>query len=71
MTIFTDIRDGCRQVAEAASFVRIDHARLAQYARDFPVTEVGKATLDPATHYVGQGKDTLLFVLVLVRSSMN
>lgn len=65
MTIFTDIRDGCRQVAEAASLVRIDHAHLVQYARDFPVTEVGKATLDPATHHVGQGKDTLLFVLAL------
>jgi hypothetical protein len=65
MTIFTDIRDGCRRVAEAASFVRIDQAHLAQYARDFPVAEVGKATLDPTTHYVGQGKDTLLFVLAL------
>jgi hypothetical protein len=65
MTIFTDIREGCRQVADAASFVRIDRARLEQYARDFPVTELGKATLDPATHYVGRGKDTLLFVLAL------
>ena len=65
MTIFTDIREGCRQVADAASFARIDRARLEQYARDFPVTELGKATLDPATHYVGRGKDTLLFVLAL------
>jgi hypothetical protein len=65
VTIFTDIRDGCRHVAENAAFVRIDHARLEQYARDFPVAEVGKATLDPATHYVGHGKDTLLFVLAL------
>ncbi len=65
MTVFTDIRDGCRQVAEAARFVRIDHARLEQYARDFPVAEIGRATLDPATHYVGRGKDTLLFVLAL------
>ncbi len=65
MTVFTDIRDGCRQVAEAARFVRIDHARLEQYARDFPVAEIGRATLDPATHYVDRGKDTLLFVLAL------
>jgi hypothetical protein len=28
VTIFTDIRDGCRHVAENAAFVRIDHARL-------------------------------------------
>lgn len=65
MTIFTDIRDGCRHVAEHARFVRIDPARLADYARGFPVAELGKATLDPVTHYVGQGKDTLLFVLAL------
>jgi hypothetical protein len=65
VTIFTDIREGCRQVAETARFVRIDHPRLEQYARDFPVAEVGQATLDPTTHYVGQGKDTLLFVLTL------
>jgi hypothetical protein len=65
MTIFTDIRAGCRHVAENAALVRVDQARLAQYARDFPVAEVGKATLDPATHYVGQGKGTLLFVLAL------
>jgi len=65
MTIFDDIRDGCRHVAENARFVRIDQARLADYARDFPVAELGQATLDPATHYLGHGKDTLLFVLAL------
>lgn len=65
MTIFTDIRSGCRHVAESARFVRIDAARLAAYAGDFPVAEVGRATLDPATHYLGHGKDTLLFVVAL------
>ena len=45
--------------------LRIDLARLADYARDFPVAEVGAATLDPATHYLGHGKDTLAFVLAL------
>ena len=65
MTVFNDIRSGCRHVAESAKFVRIDAARLAAYAGDFPVAEVGRATLDPATHYLGHGKDTLLFVLVL------
>jgi hypothetical protein len=65
MSIFDEIRDGCRHVAENAGKVRIDAARLADYARDFPVAEIGAATLDPATHYLGHGKDTLAFVLTL------
>lgn len=65
MSIFDEIREGCRHVAEHARRVRIDAARLADYARDFPVAEIGAATLDPATHYLGHGRDTLAFVLIL------
>lgn len=65
MSIFDEIRQGCRQVAENAARVRIDEPRLRDYARTFPVAEIGAATLDPATHYLGQGKDTLAFILVL------
>jgi hypothetical protein len=65
MSVFDEIREGCRAVAERATRVRIDHARLADYAREFPVAEIGAATLDPATHYLGHGTDTLAFILVL------
>lgn len=65
MSIFDEIRDGCRHVAENAARVRIDAECLADYARDFPVAEIGAATLDPETHYLGHGKDTLAFVLAL------
>jgi hypothetical protein len=65
MSIFDEIREGSRQVAENATLVRIDSTRLADYARDFPVAEIGAATLDPATHYLGHGKDTLAFILAL------
>lgn len=65
VTIFAEIRAACRHVAEHAALVRIDAARLARYAGDFPVAELGQAGLDPATHYLGQGKDTLAFILVL------
>ena len=65
MSIFDEIRDGCRHVAEHATRARVDETRLAGYARDFPVAEIGAATLDPATHYLGHGKDTLAFVLML------
>jgi hypothetical protein len=65
MSIFDEIRDGCRQVAEKAARGRIDQARLAPYAHDFPIAEIGAATLDPATHYLGHGKDTLAFILAL------
>ena len=37
MAIFAEIRAGCRAVAEHATRVRIDKARLRDYARDFPV----------------------------------
>jgi hypothetical protein len=65
MSIFDEIREGCRRVAEQATKVRIDRARLTEYARDFPVAEIGAATLDPATHHLGHGKDTLAFILAL------
>jgi Potential Queuosine, Q, salvage protein family len=65
MSIFDEIRQGCRHVAENGTRVRIDQARLKDYARAFPVAEIGAVTLDPATHYLGQGKDTLAFILVL------
>ena len=65
MSIFDDIREGCRHVAENATLVRIDAARLAGYAGGFPIAEVGSATLDPATHHLGHGKDTLAFILTL------
>lgn len=65
MSIFDEIRQGCRAVAEHATRVRIDTARLKDYARDFPTAEIGAATLDPATHHLGHGKDTLAFILIL------
>lgn len=65
MSIFDGIREGCRAVAEQATRVRIDAARLAHYARDFPVAEIGAAALDPATHYLGHGRDTVAFILAL------
>ena len=65
MSIFDEIRDGCRAVAEHATRVRIDHARLADHARDFPVAEIGQADLDPATHYLFEAEGTLAFILVL------
>jgi hypothetical protein len=65
MSIFEEIRAGSRQVAEKAARVRIDRDRLGDYARDFPIAEIGAATLDPATHYLGHGQDTLAFILAL------
>jgi hypothetical protein len=65
MSIFADIRDGCRAVAENATRLTIDAARLDDYARGFPVGEIGAATLDPASHHLGRGKDTLIYILAL------
>ncbi|HET6159168.1 MAG TPA: queuosine salvage family protein [Dongiaceae bacterium] len=65
MGTFDEIRKACRDVAEQAARVHIDERALADYARGFPVAEIGAATLDPATHYLGHGKDTLAFILAL------
>ncbi len=65
MDIFDEIRAACRHVAEQALLVRIDDARLDEYARDFPLAEIGQAGLDPATHWLGRGRETLAFILVL------
>src|SRR6185503_7644415 len=55
MSLFDEIRDGCRAVAAQASHVRIDHGRLADYAGTLNLAESRAPALDPAYHYLGQG----------------
>lgn len=65
MSVFDEIRSACRSVAEASTFVRIDHTRLREYARSFGAAELGSPKLDPAAHFLGQGERTLAFILIL------
>jgi len=65
MSLFDEIRDGCRAVAAQASHVRIDHGRLADYAGTLNLAESRAPALDPAYHYLGQGEDTVAFIVTL------
>ncbi len=63
--LFDAIRQACADVSERARFVRIDHGRLAEYARSLPLEDARAPSLDPKHHYLGSPEDTAAFVLTL------
>ena len=64
MNLFDEIRNECREVAEGAAFVRIDYARLGDYARSLDVAELAAPELDPGVHFLGHGERTLAFIVI-------
>ena len=61
-----EIRDRCRWVADQASHVHIDPDRLSDYARSFPVSELGRVGDDPAHHRMSDDEEaTAAFVVSL------
>ncbi|HWH93152.1 MAG TPA: queuosine salvage family protein [Baekduia sp.] len=57
------VRATCAQIAAEAQSVRIDHARLQDYAPDGPVVDPG---LDPVRHYLeGTPGDVAMYTLAL------
>jgi len=65
LTVFDNVRTSCRKVAERASHVRINYDRISAYARTIPVRNAASPELDPRSHYLGQGDDTVAFILTL------
>jgi len=65
VNLFQEIRQACRDVAEGAHFVRIDHDNLRTVALSLPSAEMAAPSLDPANHFLDQGEGTLAFVLSL------
>ncbi len=65
MSLFDEIRGACREVAEGAQLVRIDRARLPDYAISLTSAGVPRPTLDPRPHFLGHGDQTLAFIVVL------
>ncbi|NIA03700.1 MAG: hypothetical protein GWP12_04150 [Nitrospirae bacterium] len=59
------VRDGCRAVAESAVHVRINRDLISSYAASLSPALAERPTLDPASHYVGHGDDTVAFILTL------
>jgi len=65
MAIFDRIRQSCRNIAQRATKVRINHDRIASYAASLPVEKVASPQLDPACHYLNRREDTVRFLLTL------
>ena len=65
MSLFQEIRDASRAVAERANFVRVDHAVLKKYALAIPDSEIAASTLDPSRHFLAHGAGTAAFIVTL------
>ena len=65
MSLFDEIRSRCRTVAEQAAYVRIDRDRLGAYAEALPLATAQAPVLDSDRHYLGQGEDTVAFLVTL------
>jgi putative queuosine salvage protein len=63
--LFAEIRRASRSVGERAKNIRIRHDRIGSYAATLPVDRAIAPTLDTATHYLGEARDTLAFFLTL------
>ena len=59
------VRVGCKAVAERATHVHIDESRIQTYAASLPLEEITHPEVDPDTHYLGHGSDTVAFFLTL------
>ena len=65
LTVFDNVRSACRKVAEGACHIRINSDRLCAYARTIPARKAKYPELDPGSHYLGHGNDTVVFILTL------
>jgi len=63
--IFNEIRIACRRVAQCARHAHIQLDRINDYASTLPINRAIAPTLDPASHYLGEPRDTLAFFLTL------
>src|SRR5437762_6009301 len=63
--VFAEIRRACRLVADRAKHVRVCLDRIDDYASSLPINRAIAPTLDTATHYLGEPRDTLAFFLTL------
>jgi len=59
------VRSACQQVAERATHVLIDPSRIPSYAGSLPLQDIAQPDIDPNTHYLGHGGDTVAFFLTL------
>jgi hypothetical protein len=65
MGLLDEVRAHAAEVAQAARFVRIQHAALKSYAAALPLDKLRKPELDAATHYLAEPDGTLAYVVQL------
>ena len=65
MDTLEHVRSACKAVAARATHVRINHDLIPTYAASLLSSMAERPTLDPASHYVGHGDDTVAFILTL------
>jgi hypothetical protein len=65
VSLFQEIRDASRAVAERASFVRVDKSVLKEYALAISAAEMAAAKLDPSCHFLDRGAETAAFIVTL------
>jgi len=59
------VRSSCKAVAEKAIHVQINYDYIQPYASLLPANQAGFPELDANIHYVGYGKDTAAYFLIL------
>jgi len=64
-SLLEQVRAACKAVAERASQVRIDYDRIPSYAASLPIEQALFSEPDPVHHYLGQGDDTVAFIVTL------
>jgi hypothetical protein len=59
------VRTSCRNVAERADYVRLNHDNIGSYASFLPPEVTVSSSPDPACHYLDHGDDTVAFFVTL------
>jgi hypothetical protein len=65
ISLFERIRRACNEVANRATFIRINYDRIPIYAFSLPLQKAIAPDLDSSSYYLGREKDTLAFLLTL------
>lgn len=63
--VFDRIRRACRDVAEAARFVRIDEAALSRYVGALRAPRLPSPEYDRDAHFLGRQEETVAYVVTL------
>ena len=64
-TVFDEIREGCRQVADRAGHVRIVRERIPEYVSPLLTQSLLVPGLDTVSHFVGDEETTIAFFITL------